>query len=66
MTDENKTASAEHTDRPEEGITNGIPDGATEEEATALPHSHRQHSETAPAPSGGSEQAPKHDHNPSN
>lgn len=66
MSDTNKTPSAEQTDRPEEGIHNGIPDGAFEEEATALPHSDRQHSETVATPDGGSGEAPKHDFNPSN
>ncbi len=66
MSDKNETPSAPHTDRPEEGMNQGIPDGATEEEATALPHSDRQHSETASTPSGGSSEVSKHDHNPAN
>ena len=64
MSDKIDTTADSATNRPDEGVHNGIPKEATEVDANALPHSHRQSSETAGRPSGGDDQSPKHDHNP--
>ncbi len=64
MSDKTDTTANSATNRPDEGVHNGIPKEATEADANALPHSHRQSSETAGTPSGGDKDAAKHDHNP--
>ena len=64
MSDKFDTTADAATNRPDEGVHNGIPKEATEVDANALPHSHRQSSETAGTPAGGDDESPKHDHNP--
>ena len=55
-----------HTDSKGDVMQNGVPVHASDEdvheEATRLPNSGRQFSETAAASHGGAADAPKHDH----